>query len=215
MPVLHIIHISKTGGTALRAALAPYARTHALLLHGHETRLSDIPPGEKVAFGVRDPVSRFVSGFNSRLRRGRPRYDIAWTAAQAEGFARFPTPGSLAEALATGGQGAGAAKALIAAIPHTARGLTHWLDSAATLHARRADIALIWRQEDLAADFVRLTRMLRLPEGSGLPTDAIAAHRTPDGFSRMLSPAGEAAIRAHYAEDALLIAAALELRAGA
>ena len=93
-PVVHFLHISKTGGTAVKHALHDsLALTRcALLLHGHRVKLMDVPDGEKAAFFLRDPVSRFCSGFYSRKRQGRPRFDFPWSPAEELAFGRFSTP---------------------------------------------------------------------------------------------------------------------------
>lgn len=61
-----LVHIPKTGGTALAAALGPRVRRP-----GHGLVLSDVPPGADVITIVRDPIERFVSAFwhiaNARL----------------------------------------------------------------------------------------------------------------------------------------------------
>lgn len=69
---LHFLHIRKTGGTALKNALRahPVTENCVLHLHPHRIRLSDVPVGHRVMLATRDPVSRFVSGFGSRLRQG-------------------------------------------------------------------------------------------------------------------------------------------------
>src|SRR6056297_3418392 len=67
---VHFLHIRKAGGTAIKEALKDIAVKQNVILHPHKTRLKDIPEGEKVFFFLRNPVSRFVSGFNSRLREG-------------------------------------------------------------------------------------------------------------------------------------------------
>lgn len=85
-PRAHMLHIGKTGGTAMKAVFATVGdkARYEIITHRHYTRIIKVPRGEKVFFVVRDPVDRFVSGFNSRLRRGEPRYFTEWT----EGGAR-------------------------------------------------------------------------------------------------------------------------------
>ena len=66
---IHLFHIGKTAGTALKQALLDHpSPTYSVLLHGHGVTLADVPAGEKFMFVIRDPLSRFVSGFNGRLR---------------------------------------------------------------------------------------------------------------------------------------------------
>ena len=44
----------------------------------------------RVALILRDPLERTISGFNSRLRQGRPTYTSLWKPAEAVAFAHFP-----------------------------------------------------------------------------------------------------------------------------
>ena len=85
---VHFLHVGKIGGTAIKHAIggaqAPDSGERARLayvvhLHRHAVGLRDVPVGEKFFFFVRDPVSRFVSGFHSRQRRGAPRYSGRWS----------------------------------------------------------------------------------------------------------------------------------------
>ena len=71
--VVHILHIRKTGGSAVKESLGPYTMTDKfrIKLHGHSFTLKDVPKGEKVVFFLRDPFTRFVSGFYSRKRKNR------------------------------------------------------------------------------------------------------------------------------------------------
>ncbi len=74
MQKIHFLHIGKTGGTAVKYALSSYSKNekYEIILHGHETKLKDIPNGEKFFFFLRNPITRFTSGFYSRKRQGRP-----------------------------------------------------------------------------------------------------------------------------------------------
>ena len=96
----HLLHIGKTGGTAMKEALRPVktAGRYELLLHGHGTRLNNIPDGEPVFFVIRDPVERYVSGFNSRLREGA-RAIPPWTPLEKVVYERYPSADSLGRAL--------------------------------------------------------------------------------------------------------------------
>ena len=57
-------------------------------------------------FFVRDPISRFVSGFNSRLRKGLPKMYFPWAPGEKLAFSRFATPNQLALALSSSDAGA-------------------------------------------------------------------------------------------------------------
>lgn len=199
---VHLLHIRKTGGTALKHALQEAIAEERVVVHAHGTGLMDVPVGQRVAFVVRDPVSRFISGFNSRLRKGAPRYHFPWDAAEAVAFTRFGTPAALAGALAEGDPEAVGA---MRGIRHVNELLADRLGGVNVLEQRRADIAFIGRQETLAADMPWLAQVLGLDHVPVLPMDDVLAHRTPPGMSTALSQAGEAAIRAHYAADAAVL----------
>lgn len=100
----HFLHIGKTGGSAIKSVLEDYkaVANYRIVLHEHDTVLDDIPPGEKVFFCLRDPISRFVSGFYSRKRKGQPRYYSEWSDFERQVFETFETPNDLAEALGAG-----------------------------------------------------------------------------------------------------------------
>src|SRR3954451_12084657 len=102
-PPLNVLHIGKTGGTALKHVLAENegASAYQLLVRGHDTTLGDVPEGERYMFLIRDPLSRFVSAFNGRLREDRPRYHYPWRDEERVAFAIFKTPDQLAVALSS------------------------------------------------------------------------------------------------------------------
>ena len=101
--VLHFLHVRKTGGTAIKYALKPCLVTsgHYIVLHGHRFTLREVPKGDQAIFCLRNPISRFVSGFYSRLRQGQPRNLVPWTPDEKASFSRFDTPNRLALALSS------------------------------------------------------------------------------------------------------------------
>ncbi|MFN8351073.1 MAG: sulfotransferase family 2 domain-containing protein [Flavobacteriales bacterium] len=202
MGPVHLLHIRKTGGTALKHALQQAIADTLVMAHEHATGLGDVAVGRRVAFVVRDPMTRFISGFNSRLRQGAPRYHVPWNAEEAAAFARFGTPAYLADALAAGDPDA---RKAMQAIRHVNSALADQLGGVDLLERRRTDIVFVGRQETLAADLPWLARVLGLAELPALPADDVLAHRTPPGMATGLSAAGEAAIRAHYQQDAAIL----------
>lgn len=182
-------------------------------VHDHFTRLADLPAGTPVVFAVRDPVARFVSGFNSRLRKGLPRHFAEWTPVLEEGFARFPTPNSLAEALSDADHlRRRQAQLLLTNIFHVATPLSFWLGSVAYLRSRADDVLLVMWQARFDEDFERLKRALALPPEVRLPRDLVGRHATPPQFETALSPRAVANLTAWYAGDYALYEAALALR---
>lgn len=199
---VHFLHIRKTGGMAIRAALGPVAAASGIRLEPHKKGLADIPAGERVFFFVRDPVARFVSGFNSRLRRGRPLFDNPWNADEAEAFAVFETANALAEALARDDV---AALEAMRRIRHINQPMRAWTGPDALIDERLAQIVWIGRTETLGGDLEEIKRRLGLPASVRLPDDDVAAHRTPAGMSAELSAAGRRAIEYWYADDMRLL----------
>jgi hypothetical protein len=203
---VHLLHISKTGGTALRQALEPAAASHGLILHDHFTLLRDVPSHEHACFVVRDPVTRFVSGFNSRLRMGRPLIHMPWTDAERWAFDRFRTPNELAEALSADQEERreDAVRAM-AGIRHVNMHQSEWLHSVEYLVERRDSIAFVGFQPRLSDDFARLKARLALPDALTLPRDPVRAHATPVGFDTSLSPPARENVARWYARDAAIV----------
>lgn len=203
MAVIHFLHIRKTGGTAIMEALRPVAESYGIILHTHATRLKDIPCKDRVIFFVRHPISRFVSGFNSRLRRGLPRHHYEWSEAEAVAFQEFRTPNDLAEALSSANSEVSQrSRRAMGGISHIKNTYQDWFcGGIRELDERLASIVLIGLQEQLTDDFERLKRILALPSMILLPADGILAHRTPPEFDRHLSPLAERNLTRWYAED--------------
>jgi len=203
----HFLHIRKCGGSAIRAALAPFVEPKRIVLHAHKVRLADIARDEPVFFSVRHPIARFVSGFNSRVRKGAPLYQRPWNAEEADAFAQFETPEQLALALGDGSSRSAAENAM-RGIAH----VRHLLSQSMSLEEiDRHSVIWIGFQETLDYDFERLKHVLGLPAGAKLPEDPVIAHRTPDEFPRSLSDRARQNLEDWYADDIALYEA-LRLR---
>lgn len=223
---VHMLHIGKTGGTAIKASLGECAdhtrvvrsplgrvtrasfrrttpgRSLILQLYPHTYTLRHVPVGEKLFFVVRDPLARFVSGFYSRQRQGLPRVMNPWNAAEAEAFERFDTPNALASALAARDHATrSAAESAMRGITHVQSSYWDWFHDPAYFKSRLNDVLLIGFQETLDSDFEQLKSLLNLPASVRLPTDAVASHRSPPGLDRTLDPTSQAVLREWYAPD--------------
>ena len=221
--VIHVLHIGKTGGLALKEAIrgdvrgvqsvyqdaAPGAR---ILTHSHFVTLADVPRGDDVVVTLRDPVTRFVSGFNSRQREGRPKHFNAWKPPEKRAFERFGSPDALATALGAEDPVERAeAEAAMGDIGHVRTHLSDWLGSPESIHERRSDLLLVAWQETLGRDFERLRELVGLVPTLRLPADPRTAHRAPSTQSTDLSLRAEQNLRAWYRQDDALIDALVEM----
>lgn len=203
-PVVHFLHIGKTGGTAVNHALEPYRETARFIIkrHGHERTLRDIPQGEGVIFFLRDPLTRFASGFNSRLRRGEPRASNPWTEAEEAAFSRFDTPNRLATALSSDDEEVRQrARTAMKNIGHVSESYWKWFESEEYFLSRMDDIVFIGFQENLASDFESVKLKLGLPQSVSLPTDDVLAHKNPAHLDGTLEDKAVENLRNWYAED--------------
>ena len=213
---VHVLHIGKTGGTALREALASVSQTPKMRVvqHLHRVGLRDIPRRDRVVVFVRDPMARFVSGFYSRQRRGRPRYNSLWTPGEAKAFARFGTPNELALALSSSeAEERLAALEAMRAIKHVRAHYSNWLASPAVLDSRGRRL-FVGRTEALNQDFEVLKVWLGIPSTAArLPTDRVRAHKMPHGLDTRLDTMAIENLRVYYAEDIGLMEMAMKIRA--
>jgi hypothetical protein len=203
---VHLLHIGKTGGTALKAALSSAGVTTTafgeLHVHGHSTTITDLHDGDLAICFLRDPITRFVSAFDSRRRMGRPRYLSRWSMREALAFARFRTAADLAEALAAGRRDAHFA---MASISHLNRHYTHWLGPVEGHQLRQKRLIFVGRQESLTEDVLRLRTLLDIKEALRLPDDPVAAHRNPTTYHRPLSDRAIAALSDWYRDDLAIL----------
>jgi hypothetical protein len=203
-PPLHVFHIGKTGGTALKDALVEHrdAAGYDLLTHGHTVTLADVPVGEKYMFVLREPLSRFVSAFNGRLREDRPRYHYPWNEQERIAFSLFKTPDALATALSSRNRRTRhEAREAMRGIGHVNTSYAYWFGSEKAFRRRLPDLFFIGFTDRLDEDFELLKPRLGLPPDARLPHDETVAHRTPAGFDSGLSDLGRRNLERWYRWD--------------
>lgn len=201
---MHFLHIGKTGGTAIKDALstATADSRYVLVLHQHHIKLNDIPKGEMVVFFLRDPLARFVSGFFSRQRQGRPRHTLPWSPEEKLAFEHFRVPNQLGLALFSRDEEECAkAHNAMKSIYHVSHSYWSYLHSEAYLGLRKEDILFIGLQENLSADFEMLKSKLRLPASLTLPSDDVRAHRNPPELDRSLQKEAVENLKQWYKQD--------------
>jgi hypothetical protein len=219
---VHFLHVSKAGGSALRHAIrasraqaggrlsSPWGRLRS---HDHSFRFMDVGSDDMAVITLRDPVTRFVSGFLSRLRKGAPRYYNEWTANEGRSFEWFSSPRELADALAeSSGEPRERAEFSMRSIRHVRDPMTYWTGDAGYVRERAENVLYVARQETLDTDWEFLKELLDLPRGQMLPRDPVAAHRSTDEVDREISPKGVKALQEWYAADYGLLELAEEMR---
>ena len=209
---VHFLHVGKTGGTAFKYSVERAREYHGPLarvihLHPHTVRLPDVPAGEGFLFFLRDPLSRFVSGFYSRQRQGRPRYVVPWRPGEEDAFRHFRSPNQLALALSARETGErNRAEAAMRSIGHVRDGYMRWFEDEAYFLSRLDDLFFIGFQERLAEDFAIVKSKLRLPDSAVLPVDDVQAHANPPHLDRRLDDEAAGNLRRWYAADTRFVA---------
>jgi hypothetical protein len=202
--IVHFLHISKTGGTAVKSALKGYenAGDYEIVFHDHRFRLHHVPPGEKVFFFVRDPVSRFVSGFYDRRRKGQPPSDEPWRPGEEIAYSRFGTPNELALALSSADEERRAAAVdAIRTLGNLRAPQWTWFKNESYFLSRKSDILFIGSQETMSVDFALLKRILKLPDNVRLPDDEVASNKNTARVDRRLDEEAVRNLKAWYARD--------------
>lgn len=203
MREIAFLHIGKNAGTQIMH-LAQQLMAHGVKVHQlpHTTKLYEIPVALSYFFSVRDPVTRFKSGFYSRKRKGQPRIYAEWTKPEAVAFGSFEHANDLAEALFRPDEKGMLAAQAIQAIRHTAMQQIDWFERIGFLDLRPP----VWivRQEKFEADFAIFLRRLGLPlrfDQLKPATDAAAAHSNDYSRTPPLSDLAKENLRRWYARD--------------
>lgn len=202
-----VLHIGNTGGSYLGDILSKMRPDKALVnrfSHKMDAQTAIKKwPNSRIVFAVRDPLSLFVSAFNSRLRKGQPRYNIQWSPAEAVAFRCFGTPNDLAEALSSNDPSRQAcAEFAMLGIMHVNKCLNFYLTSADFLEENRKNIGFILAQPTLDADVEGYLEQLKFDVAKLQEIRAEAVrHETPKGFDTQLSPEARENLSHWYARD--------------
>lgn len=189
-----VLHNRKTAGTALRdMILQQEQRTSQMTVRCFEHAMT-FPkfvkhyPHARAIFFVRDPISKFVSGFYSRLRQGQPRYYYPWSSAEKRAFKRFQHPNDLAEALSHRNPFKRyMAVSAMKSIGHVRHSLLDFLGSPTFLQQASERIAFIGHQPEFMTDVEHLRLLLKLDNDITAPNDETRAHRNPSHSDKFLS----------------------------
>jgi hypothetical protein len=202
---VHILHIGKTGGVAIRRALTPVVHEgkYEIIFHDHHTTLRGVPRRAWFGFSIRDPIDRFVSGFYSRQRRGRPRFNKPWSKQEERAFGRFLTANGLGEALSSDDdETRQAAEDAMRSIEHVRDSYWRWFRNERYFLSRMAKLLFILHQARLDEEFPRVVERLGLdPAKVILPGDEVAAHKNASPIDRNLTPIARRNLRNWYSSD--------------
>ncbi|MEZ5586116.1 MAG: sulfotransferase family 2 domain-containing protein [Sedimenticolaceae bacterium] len=174
------LHIGKTAGSSVRQ-LIRLSADHGYsppTVFGHAARLPPILreyPRIKIGFVIRDPIERTISGFQSRLRQGRPTNQSLWSVEEATAFAFFADAASFLSALVSDADERLKSAALFAekSIRHIARNYVFHLKDVEFLKRQRERI-FFCRPIDEISNSVH-----ELFEPCGIPREFVEQHYRP------------------------------------
>lgn len=200
------LHIGKTGGTYIKSILKKQAgQDNRLFVGEHIDTLSSTKStygaDRKLAFTFRNPKLRFVSGFNSRLRQGRPTYNVNWSEGEAIAFSYFATPNHLAEALyAKDERQKSAARYAISQVLHLKTGYTHYLTSPDLMDQEMAagNILLCCETSKIDNNIGKIFRALGLEDVEIRDGNRNTA---PDSASQIMSPLAVENIEEYWKDE--------------
>lgn len=217
-PTTCLLHIGKTGGTYLRSIVEHNIdrATNPIEHPWHRATLATTAnkygPNRRFAFVFRDPAERFVSGFNSRMRMGKPTHNAVWTADEAVTFMFFETPNDLAEALYSENERLlSASRFAMKAINHLRRNYSFYFESADNLLAERANLAACVELTDLSENLSPFLARIGLPDWQ-MP--AIPLHNKTPKTPSPLSKLAQQNLHKFWAEEFAIYETCKDLSAG-
>ena len=203
-----LLHIGKTGGTAANAVIKANNKLGVgefVNCYKHKVGLQDVADDnmcERLMFFIREPVARYISAFNSRLRMGYPRHHGEWSPREEIAFEHFKTPNQLAEALSSEDpKRRQLAHDAMIGIRHLRRAYEHYLGSVELLEQEKDRIYFIAQTETFGPDFDLMRKLIGVSPDLELPTDDYGAHRTPEGFEKTVSELGRKNVQDYYKTD--------------
>ena len=203
---IHFLHIGKCAGTQTKNLchqINSISNSRKIFLHGHNVFLEHLNVDAKYFFGIREPISRYRSGFYSVKRLGRPDSKSVHTIYDRFAFETFPDANDLAEALFEPGAIGEKAFAAMKSIGHTGQNQCDWFVRRGGFLELTPPLWII-RQEHFLEDFERFLTEIDIGiriENLKVAPDAASAHR----FNYdSISPLSEKAIenlRRWYVQD--------------
>ncbi|MFV2036717.1 MAG: hypothetical protein ACC646_03940 [Paracoccaceae bacterium] len=197
------MHIGKNAGTQINRVADRFndvSTRFRIVAHPHHETLRDLPRSGQYFFSIRNPVSRFESGFLSRQRKGQPRILSEWTPHEAIAFSEFSDANSLAESLFRDGETGTKAYKAMRSISHVAMNQHHWFVQAGQFLQLRPPLHII-RQENFASDLAVFLGKVGFDEAPDITDDAVAAHKNDYSGHQKLSAGAIRNLERWYAVD--------------
>ncbi|WP_200181338.1 sulfotransferase family 2 domain-containing protein [Ectothiorhodospira mobilis] len=204
--VIHYLHIGKCAGTQIGNIIRQINEgcgRSVIVKNGHDVSLRDIPKGSDFFFSIRDPLSRFVSGFYSRKRKGRPRIYSGWSSYEEFSFGEFEEANDLAESLFECGLRGRQAAAAIKSMRHTAQDQFDWFCCCGSFLFVRPPVWII-RQEYFEGDlreFLYRAGFSGFSDALKIEKDSVGSHVNDYRGVPPLSKKAEQNLRYWYAQD--------------
>ncbi len=203
---IKFLHIGKTGGSFIKYALNLFDVKNKVTKCNHLNSIIEDDFDGYYIFFVRDPVGRFVSGFISRLRMGKPKNCSKWNKDESIAFNNFKTPNELAEALSSSDENIrNKAEHAMNSITHLKMDLSFYLKSKTTLNKNISKILYIGKLETINQCVKNIIELLGYKYSKTKLdfSDEIKTHKTPDKYKQIyyLSELGRKNIVNYYKKD--------------
>lgn len=203
---IHFLHIGKCAGSQIAQIARQVNRisdTRKIIKHRHDVFLRNINAQAYYFFSIRDPMSRFKSGFYSRKRKGPPRLNVEWNIDDTFAFETFEHANDLAESLFEKTERGHKAWAAMKSIRHTAQNQSDWFYCRGSFLYTRPPIWIL-RQEHFDADLATFFTRENLDLGSRkvkITSDPRAAHANDYTDIPALSEKASEKLALWYAQD--------------
>jgi hypothetical protein len=203
---IHFLHIGKAAGTAISdicAQVNGMKRRPVLVKHHHDVFLKDLPRDCRFFFSIRDPVSRFKSGFYSKKRKGQPRINAEWSEFEDVAFGHYAHANDLAEDLFEPGARGSRAWQAMKSIRHAAQNQSDWFYCCGSFLEARPPVWIV-RQENFEEDLGRFFHEADLGvtlKDIRIPSKPVENHANDYSGLPDLSEEAREKLRAWYRQD--------------
>jgi hypothetical protein len=205
---LHFLHIGKAAGSQIKelSKVINSSQTDLrIITHKHRFSLLKIKSGNPYFFSIRDPLTRFYSGFYSRKREGRPRNYKTWTPHEKIAFGHFDHANDLAEALFSDGLLGARAFAAMTSISHVCDDQVGWFSKRGQFLQNRPPVWIV-RQEHFDADWAVFLDKIGCTLAEARPKSGTPLHANSYDKTPPLSEKARENLKRWYVQDIVFYA---------